>query len=69
MLYNHHLYLFQKVFITHKGDSVAIKQSLLPCHPPPSPWKPLVCFLSLWIYTSYEWNQTICGLLCLASLI
>ena len=55
MLYNHYLYLVSNIFITHKGDSESIK---LPCHLPPSPWQPLVCFLSLWVCISHKWNHT-----------
>ena len=41
-----------------------------PSGPSPGPWQHLIYFLFLWIClldVSYQWNCTICGLLCLVS--
>ena len=49
------------------------ESSVIPHFPPatPSPWQPLINFLSLWIFLllgiSYKWNYTICGPLWLVS--
>ena len=45
MLYNRYRYIVPDIFITPEGNLVPIQQSL----PSPSPWLPLICFLSLQI--------------------
>lgn len=54
---SYHLYLVPKHFIKLKGNLISIKLSPS-SHPP----KPLICFVSEFIY---KWNHTVCDLLCL----
>lgn len=56
---SYHLYLVPKCFIKLKGNLISIKLSPS-SHPP----KPLICFVSEFIY---KWNHTVCDLLCLTS--
>ena len=71
-LCTHHHFLIPEYFHHHKKKPFQ-PLAVTPYFPSPSPWQPLICFLSLWylhfLDISYEWDHTVSDLLHLASFI